>query len=95
MGERTPKDYAIEHAEYMARTGEKLLEAMNQHAEVLMAIEEAGEPDAYLTVRAQQAEEILGEYMAHLRRDIYEFRKRRDRALASSQAERPAEGGNV
>jgi hypothetical protein len=85
---RTPADYAIEHAEYMAKDAERLLEAMTEHAAALMAREEEGDPDtdadiSSLTERCEQAEQVLGESMGHLRNGIHEFRKRRDRALGA------------
>lgn len=77
--ERTPQDYAIEHAEYMATSAESLIEAVNdlaraesEHGDGL-----ANESDVIA------AGNTLSEAQGDLRERIYEFRKRRDRAALS------------
>lgn len=62
---RTPQDYAIEHAEYMAVNGEQLIEYLN---EISDAEEGVLVPD-----------DRFGDYVQGLRCGIQDFRKRRDR----------------
>ncbi len=71
--ERTPQDYAIEHAEYMATTAERLL------AEISL------EGEALTTEDLETAILNKCESIKRLHSDIYEFRKRRDRALAATK----------
>lgn len=75
---RTPQDYAIEQAGYMAKAGEQLLEAINEQADLLIRREESDDIEAN-TIEA--AGEAVSDAMSSLRLQIYEFRKRRDRAL--------------
>lgn len=97
VGERTPKDYAIEHAEYMARKAERLLDAVQEHAAAYLARENDGDdPDSdedisSLDDRCNRADEGVNEAMMHMRSGIYEFRKRRDRALAVEEPKPQAE----
>lgn len=77
--ERTAKDYAIEFGEYLARGAEQLLQAHCAHEE-LLARQDDGEGIDEDEVYA--ACEVVAELTTALRTDIYEFRKRRDRALA-------------
>lgn len=67
---RTPKDYAIEHAGYMATTAKQFLEYLNEVSD-----EEEGHivPD-----------DRFGDHASTLRSHIYEFEKRRDRALGKA-----------
>lgn len=80
LSERTSKDYAIEHAEYMAVAAERLSDAVN-----LLAVahrDEHDDPDI------EKAQEAVDESLRAVRDRVYEFRKRRDRATlaAGSQA---------
>ncbi len=76
MTTRTPQDYALEHAEYMAAGAERLLDAANDYGFAV---------DVDMTDKAiSEASEILTEARAGMRILIYEFRKRRDRALTSA-----------
>lgn len=77
--ERTAKDYAIEFGEYLARGAEELLQALNHHGDLLFRQEEGEDIDDDDLFHAR---ELVAEFKDGLRRDIYEFRKRRDRALA-------------
>lgn len=76
MTERSPKDYAIEHAEYLAKAAERLLDAAN----TLRALE-AGE-DVPELGDLQHAEESYSDHYRGLTDAIYEFRKRAARAVA-------------
>lgn len=78
-GRRTPQDYAIEHAEYMATTAEGLIEAVNDLAKA----EQERDDGSANPSDVDAAQETVSEYLGTLRNRIYEFRKRRDRALAS------------
>lgn len=62
---RSPQHYAIEHAEYMAVSGEQLMDYLN---------EIANEDDGVLV-----PDDRFGDYIGGLRSGVYEFRKRRDR----------------
>ena len=89
---RTPEDYAIEHAEYMAVRAEHLLAAVQEHAAAHVAREDDGnDPDSdedisSLNDRCERANEGVTEAMAKMRDGIHEFRKRKDRALAATPA---------
>lgn len=76
--QEAPRNRATEWGEYMAKGGDNLLIAMNEHAEALMALEESEDDDdiAAMTSRCEYTEQLVGEMMAGLRSDIYEFRKR-------------------
>lgn len=64
---RTPKDYAIEHAEYLAKNAEDLLETLNNCI---------GEETEFINNEDSE----LGEAIGSLRSGIYEFRKRAARS---------------
>lgn len=81
---RTPTDYALEHAEYMAKAGDRLLEAIHERDALLVRREESDdvpEDDIY------DAAQTVGSRMASLRHCTYEFRKRRDRAAMDAVKE--------
>ena len=91
---RTPQDFAIEHAEYMAQDAERLIAAINAAAEITARIDDGG-----YTTQAEfdadgdaldQANELITEQLGSLKSGVYEFRKRRDRAVAST-GQPPAE----
>jgi hypothetical protein len=79
---RTPQDYAIEHAEYMAKGAEHLLAALNVEDALRLRQEESADVDAddMHAAGTTRAEAAMG-----LRADIYAFRKRRARALLAQQ----------
>lgn len=88
---RTNRDYAIEHAEYLAKAAERFIEAVCSHSQAVM---EHDEQDTMETAKAaDDAAESTGEAMTSLRSMIYEFRKRRDRAAtpAGEPAKQDAE----
>lgn len=70
---RTPQDYAIEHAEYMAQGAEHFIDASNALAFARETQDEA---------QIEACGEVETEARCGLRVLIYEFRKRRDRAAA-------------
>jgi hypothetical protein len=78
MSDRTPTDYALEHAEDMAKTAERLLDAMNAADEARFMLEASN--DEIHRQLSQEADDVRSEYRQALRNKIYEFRKRRDRA---------------
>ena len=77
LRERTPTDYALEHAEYMAKDGDELLSALEALSAAELVLEESGEDDDGAVADARDA--VWGRVRA-LRSGLYEFRKRRDRA---------------
>jgi hypothetical protein len=85
LSERTPKDYAIEHAEYMAVAAENLIKCINKEGDARGAWESA-EDDGEKELRLQTMNDALdatSEALRHAQNDIYEFRKRKDRALSA------------
>lgn len=82
---RTAKDYAIEHAEYMAACSERLIDAVNDLA---MAEQERDEGTANPS-DVKAAQDTLREFLGTMRNRIYEFRKRRDRATPATEPAAP------
>lgn len=76
-GERTPKDYAIEHAGYLAVAAEDLLTALDERDAIVLRREESDDVEEDTVY---DADVTLSENIRALRQYIYEFRKRRDRA---------------
>ena len=74
---RTPADYAIEHAEYMAQASEHVITAVNALHAVYQSLADG---DGLDPQDIQNAESNVTEMLVGLRGAIYEFRKRRDRA---------------
>ena len=74
--ERTPQDYAIEHAEYMAVDGERLIAAINDFGKALQEVDDGTANPSDVDA----ARETLTEALGALRSGIYEFRKRAARA---------------
>lgn len=72
--ERTPQDYAIEHGEYLAKSAERLRDAVNEYFKAR---------EANVEFRIGRAEERLSEAMSDVRALVYEFTKRADRAKAT------------
>lgn len=73
---RSPQDYAIEHAEYMAVNGERLIEYLNEISDV----------DEGVLV----PDDRFGDCVQGLRCGIHDFRKRRDRC-PSHESEKSTE----
>lgn len=85
--QRTPMDYALEHAEYLALAAEGFIEDVNNLDGATMAIEE---DDSDTTRHSLQeafdhALEARSAGMSKLRNRVYEFRKRAERAKGSAQ----------
>jgi hypothetical protein len=79
MSERTDKDYAIEHATYMADAAKNYLAAINAEFVARMDAEEIGTPAMHDLLN--ECEQYTCEAYKTLESRIYEFEKRRDRAL--------------
>lgn len=78
--ERTPKDYAIEHAEYMATSADHVLAEYQIYGLTLLAVDEGGDDgESELIEAVDSARQDLQEALVTLRSRVYEFRKRRDR----------------
>lgn len=77
---------ALEHAEYMARAGERLIEAMSADAALRIRIAES---DDVSDDDEHDVQATVDERLRTMRNSIYEFRKRRDRALSTAVAEPP------
>lgn len=91
MTQRTPTDYALEFAEYMAKGAEQLIDAVNALATAEQRRDEGCDDELIdLDDLVNQAQDECTEYLAGLRSDIHQFRTRRDRA-ARLAAEQPAE----
>lgn len=78
--ERTPKDYAIEHAEYMATSADHVLAEYQTYGLALLAVDEGGDDgEGELIEAVDSARQDLQEALVTLRSRVYEFRKRRNR----------------
>lgn len=74
---RTPADFALEHAEYLAGAAERLLNALAEEDALRLRREESDDVDADGIYDASMSRE---DFARGLRERIYEFRQRRDRA---------------
>lgn len=81
---RTPQDYAIEHAEYMAMRGDQLLEAIEALSAAEVKREDADEDTPELEGAFYDARDQVWSSVRRLNAAIYEFRKRRDRAALAA-----------
>lgn len=78
---RTPQDYAIEHAGYLATAADDMQAAFGAYGAALDALEEAAD-DADMDALSEaltHARDDLGEALAVLRDRTHEFRKRASR----------------
>lgn len=85
---RSAADYAIEHAGYLAEAANTLVDRLNAEAAARQAVDDA-EDDSQGKAREEQlvaAVESTGEAMRSIRSRVYEFEKRRDRALSEPPA---------
>lgn len=75
--ERTPKDYAIEHAEYMATSADHVLAEYQTYGLALLAVDEGGDDgEGELIEAVDSARQDLQEALLTLHSRVYEFRKR-------------------
>lgn len=83
--DRTPQDYAIEHAGYLADAVKHFLSRLDAEFDASEALEAAEAADAEDAEQKaddlRSIEEEVGEARSVLRNRVYEFEKRRDRAL--------------
>ena len=76
-GERSNKDYAIEHAEYMAKSADDVLAKFQAYGLALLAVDEGGDDgEGELLENIDSARDVLQESLVDLRSMVYEFRKR-------------------
>ena len=76
-GERSNKDYAIEHAEYMAKSADDVLAKFQEYGLALLAVDEGGDDgEGELLENIDSARGDLQESLVDLRGMVYEFRKR-------------------
>ena len=77
LPERSPKDYAIEHAEYMAKSADDVLAKFQAYGLALLAVDEGGDDgEGELFEAIDTARGDLQESLVDLRGMVYEFRKR-------------------
>jgi hypothetical protein len=83
--QRTPMDYALEHAEYLAIAAEGFMEDVNNLDAATMAIEEDDSDTTRQSLHEafDRALEARSEGLSTLRSRVYEFRKRAERAKSS------------
>ncbi|WP_371360145.1 hypothetical protein [Pseudomonas sp. KT_2_4] len=75
--ERSNKDYAIEHAEYMAKSADDVLAKFQAYGLALLAVDEGGDDgEGELFENIDSARGNLQESLVDLRSMVYEFRKR-------------------
>jgi hypothetical protein len=75
--ERSNKDYAIEHAEYMAKSADDVLAKFQAYGLALLACDEGGDDgEGELLENIDSARGDLQESLVDLRSMVYEFRKR-------------------
>lgn len=75
--ERSAKDYAIEHAKYMAKSADDVMEKFQAYGLALLAVDEGGDDgEGELFEAIDTARDDLQESLVNLRSMVYEFRKR-------------------
>ena len=78
--DRSPKDYAIEHAEYMAKSADHVIAEFQAYGLALMAVDEGGDDgEGELFEAIDSARQDLQEALVDLRSMVFEFRKRANR----------------
>lgn len=94
---RTDKDYAIEHAGYMAEAARHLMQCMDHEFDASEALEAASAADAEdAAAKAEDlssVQEDVVDARSTLQNRIYEFEKRRDRAAPKSSGAPDSKGG--
>ena len=77
LGDRSPESYAIEHAEYMAKSADDVLAKFQEYGLALLAVDEGGDDgEGELLENIDSARGDLQESLVDLRSMVYEFRKR-------------------
>ena len=77
LPERSPQDYAIEHAEYMAKSADDVLAKFQAYGLALLAVDEGGDDgEGELLENIDSTRGDLQESLVDLRSMVYEFRKR-------------------
>jgi len=75
--ERSNRDYAIEHAEYMAKSADEVMAKFQAYGVALLAVDEGGDDgECELLENIDSARSELQESLVDLRGMVYEFRKR-------------------
>ena len=81
-GVRSPKDYAVEHAGYLAAAADSVQDAYKAYSLAQMNVDEGGDDgEGELSALIDDARENLHEALHDLRNMAYEFRKRSARAI--------------
>lgn len=84
-GDRSPKDYAIEHAGYMATAADNVQAEYQAYSLAQLAVDEGGDDGAdELAESVDAARDELHEALSSLRSMVYEFRKRENRAAVAN-----------
>ncbi|MCF4997347.1 hypothetical protein GIW70_10995 [Pseudomonas syringae] len=80
QADRSPHDYAVEHAEYMAKSADDVLAKFQAYGLALLAVDEGGDDgEDELFEAIDSARNDLQESLVDLRSMVYEFRKRSSR----------------
>ncbi|NWF07970.1 hypothetical protein HX810_09870 [Pseudomonas salomonii] len=77
LPQRSPEDYAVEHAEYMAKSADDVLAKFQAYGLALLAVDESdddGEGELFENIDSARGD--LQEALVDLRAMVYEFRKR-------------------
>ncbi|AOE78722.1 hypothetical protein A7318_09070 [Pseudomonas lurida] len=75
--DRSPESYAIEHAEYMAKSADDVMAKFQAYGLALLAVNEGGDDgEGELLENIDDARGELQESLVELRSMVYEFRKR-------------------
>ncbi len=78
--DRSPEDYAIEHAEYMAKSADDVLAKFQAYGLALLAVDEGGDDgEGELLEAIDSTRQDLRESLVDMRGMVYEFRKRSNR----------------
>ena len=81
--DRSPEDYAIEHAEYMAKSSDDVLAKFQAYSLALLSADEGGDDgEGELFEAIDNARSDLQESLVDLRSMVYEFRKRSSRCTS-------------
>lgn len=84
LADRSPEDYAIEHAEYMAKSADDVLAKFQEYGLALLAADEGDddEDEGELFENIDSTRGDLQEALADLRGMVHEFRKRSNRCTS-------------